>query len=120
MQTVLHRDGHQLMPGRVEFDLVDAVPEPVVGVQPGRLLLRAAGLVLHRRGTRQRAELGHLPGAPLGAVPAQCLQQGRLVRRAEPGQRRGLIHDFMGDGHGIDVTESEQSWEDCNAAGRHR
>ena len=30
MQAMTHRDLHQLVPGRVEIDLVDAVAEPIV------------------------------------------------------------------------------------------
>ena len=40
VQPVRRSRPHQLVPGRMELDLVDAVPVAVVGAQHGRVLVR--------------------------------------------------------------------------------
>ena len=86
---------HQLVPGRVELDLVDAVAEPVVGAQHGRVLVGQPAPVLRLGGAGAAADLADLRLRPAGALAAQRVQHGRVVGYVVPGQRRGLVEDLV-------------------------
>ena len=75
VQPVAHRGADQRVPGRVKLDLVDAVAEPVVGAQLGRVLVRLAP----QRERLRRAWRMHRPRPPaprrIATLAAQRLDQ---------------------------------------------
>ena len=77
---------HQLVPGGVELDLVDAVAEAVVGAQPRRVLVRLgrpSGSPAASRRTRRPREPAPRPSRrPRGAAPRPG--RGRCRRRCSP------------------------------------
>ena len=91
VQSVLDRDPHQLVVGRVVFDLVDAVSVAVVGAQDGPVAVGQLAPALGLPGAGDRADRGHLVQAPLPAFADQSLDKNRgrrrvvLLQRAAPG-----------------------------------
>ena len=97
VQLVLDREAEQLVPGRVELDLVDAVADPVVGLQLRRVLVGGgaqgddplrAGKLADGRDPR----LG-----PIGPLAAHGLAQ-RAIRLEDVVVDEGgsLVEDLMG------------------------
>ena len=76
VQAVADADPHQLVPGGVELDLVDAVAEAVVGAQLGRVLVRLEAPSGSRLGAPQIApSSAGLVLGPVGALAPQRLGQ---------------------------------------------
>ena len=107
MQAMTHRDLHQLVPGRVEIDLVDAVAEPIVSAQPRRV--RVGGETpfdrLFRAG--QRAQLADQPLRPRSALALERLAQRAVgLEQVVADERRRLVQD-LGDGWATSWANSE-------------
>ena len=79
MQAVADRDGHQLVPGRVEVDLVDPVAPCVVRAQHWPVDVRQPGMLLGAGGAGQPSELVQLAGDPVAALPAHGREQRVVV-----------------------------------------
>lgn len=92
-------DSHQLVPGGVELDLVDALPEAVEGPERGRVLVGQAP-ELDRLASAEPAERGALVRAGCAALAQErlheraglreevvALERRRLVGGAEVGGR---------------------------------
>jgi len=117
VQAVGDVDVHELVPGGVELDLVDAVAEAVVGAQLRRVLVGepaeldrlAAARDRPDRADRVHGEVAALPRDRLDEGPVRLedvvvLERGRLIRdlvRCLRGARRG-------DCHGLNPTPGGQ------------
>jgi hypothetical protein len=73
VQFVRHAEGHELVPGRVELDLVDPVAEAVVALEHGQVSVGQVALAP-----------GRFPQANVG------------LEEVDVDQRRRLVLDFMG------------------------
>src|ERR1700689_1351071 len=106
---------HQLVVGRVVFDLVDAVTVAVVGAQdrPVALGQLAPALGLPRAGNR--ADRGHLIQTPLPAFADQRLDKDRRRCRVGLLQEWDLVDDGMSVWHATNVTFFLQPHKRCNA-----
>ena len=93
------RAPHELVPGRRELDLVDALPVAVVAAQHRRLLVRllaqAQGRGLAEPGA-EAAEPGLAPGAALAQHGGA--QRVILLEQVDALQRRRLVGDLVGGG----------------------
>ena len=100
VKAVLDARPHQQVPGRMELDLVDSVPEAVVGAQPRRLLVREAA-PLERFGGKKGAERSRSLRGPPGALALEGFderpvleeevvadERRRLIRSPVAGRRR--------------------------------
>ena len=96
MGLLAHAQRHQLVPGRVKVDLVDAVAEAVMGPQLGR---KAIGLPRQRlhMGAADRGAGLRKPGLrPAGADDAHDGAQRRIGRvGVVVRQRRRLVQDLV-------------------------
>ncbi len=79
MQPVADRDCQQLVPGRVEVDLVDPVATRIVAAQHRLIDVGQPGLLLRPGGPGQPTELVQLVGDPAAALAVHRRQQGRIV-----------------------------------------
>ncbi len=95
VQSVPDGYGQQLVPGRMELHLVDAVPETVMGAQDRRVLVGLAALLLHLRRAGQTAEFPHGVLGPGGALAAQRAQHGRVLSDVVPAQRGSLVENLV-------------------------
>ncbi len=87
----------QLVPGRVELDLVDPVAEAVVSAQLRRVLVRLRAAADHVRAAADRAQLAGLVLGPVAALAAQRLDQHRVpLEDVVALQRRRLVGDLVG------------------------
>ena len=75
VQAVRDPERHQLVPRRVELDLVDPVAEAVVGAQPRRVLVRLRPQPDRVRAPADRAELAGSLRGPVAALAPQRLDQ---------------------------------------------
>ena len=71
VQPAGHRDPHQLVPGRVELDLVDAMAVAVMGPQSRRVLVREPPVLLGLLTPGQPPEPADFLQRPPGALPVQ-------------------------------------------------
>ncbi len=117
VQPAGDRDGHQLVPGGMEFDLVNPVPVPVMTAQRRGVLVRQAGLILGARRSGDPAKLMQATDGPGGALPRHGLQQGPIAGDIVTGQRRYLVEDLVsglpGGGYHLllpRVSEAGQVW----------
>jgi hypothetical protein len=94
MQAVADRHRHQLVVGRVVFDLVDAVPIPVVGAQDRLIAVGELTPPLCLLRTRDRTELDDLVETPLTALADQRLGE----HRGGSGVVVLQLWDLVGDG----------------------
>src|SRR6202042_979767 len=115
VQSVLDRDPHQLVVGRVVFDLVDAVAIAVVGAQDGPVALGQLAPALGLPGAGNGADRGHLVQAPLTAFADQRLDKDRGRCRVVLLQERDLVDDGMSIWHATNVTFFLQPHKRCNA-----
>ena len=99
VQAVPDRDGHQLMPGRVELHLVDAMAKAVVGPQHRRLLVRLTAPLLRLGRAGQAAELAEAVLGPARALAAQRVEHRGIRGDVVPGQRRRLVEHLVGRWH---------------------
>ncbi len=97
VQAVADPDPHQLVPGAVELDLVDAVAVAVVGAQLGLLLVCFEAPADRLVRAADRAQLPHAVLGPIGALAAQRLTQRPVgVEGVVVLQRRRLVEDLVG------------------------
>ncbi len=96
VQAVADRRRHQLMPGRVELDLVEPVPVPVVGAQDRFIRVSEPCLLDHLGRACELAELVQFRKNPARAVLSDRGQQGLVGRDVVPGQGRRLVDDLVG------------------------
>lgn len=87
---------HQLVPGRVEFHLVDPVAEAVMGAQLRLVAVGLARELLDMGGAGQRAAgFQRVPG-PVGAKTFQGLAEGNVAGEGVvTGEIGCLVADFM-------------------------
>lgn len=95
VQAVRDRGTHQLVPGRVELHLVDAVAVPVVGAQDRRVLVRQPPVLDRLLATAEAAQLVQLGGGPAGALAFEPVEQRRVVGRVVTDQRWNLVEDLV-------------------------
>jgi len=92
VDCVRDRKAHQLVPRRVEIDLVDAVSETIVSAQARRVLVRLETErqhLLRRRGPRKSADLVSGPGSAL--APQRLFEHLVARQRIVVLQRRRLV-----------------------------
>jgi glucose/arabinose dehydrogenase len=94
---VLHRERHQRVPGGVEFDLVDPVPEAVEGRELGRMAVGVAP-ERERGGLAHRGAVGaHAVGGPAAALAREALAERAVdVEQVHVLERRRLVLDRVG------------------------
>ncbi len=97
LQAFAPHDAQQLMPARMEFDPVDAVPGAIVRDQLGRV---AVGHIAQRQdvlAAEFRAELAQVFGMPAGAFALHAFAQGTVAAENIVIFEHGnLVDDFMG------------------------
>jgi hypothetical protein len=87
---------HQLMPGGMEFDFVDAVAETVMAAQFRPVTVRQAGQGLDMRRADQRAAGFQLVLGPGRAVEFQRILQGHIAGEGVvAGEIPGLVAHLM-------------------------
>ncbi len=85
------------MPGRMKGDLVDPVPEAVVGPQLRRVLVRLTTEALCVLQSGKAADLDRTLASPLAALARQRFAQNRVrFEDVVVGQRLGLIGHCVG------------------------
>ncbi len=83
---------HQLVPGRVELDLVDAVAVAVERVQDGLVLVRQAAPLLLRLTADEAAERGGALAHPAGPLALGRLDEREVAREhVDALERRHLV-----------------------------
>ena len=75
VQSVPHRYPQQFVPGGMKLDLVDAVAEPIMSAQLGRVTVREPSPLGSLRGTREVAKSIQLFG--FARLEARCHQELR-------------------------------------------
>jgi hypothetical protein len=117
VEFVLDRDRHQLVPGRVEVDGVDAVPVAVVGLQPRRVLVCLRAERLQPLAAGQGPDRGDPLLVPIGALTPHGLDQ-HPVRSEDVvvDQRRRLVRHLVGTGSG--TFDRGHRFRFCHEAGR--
>src|ERR1044072_7407435 len=96
MKLVLHRRPQQLMPGRVELDLVAPAPEAVMGLQPRRVLVGGRAEGDQPRRARQRPDCRDPLFIPLPSLAADSLTHPRVgLVDVVVLEWRGLVEDLM-------------------------
>ena len=81
VQLVLHAHLHQLVPGGVELDLVDAVAVAVEGAQHRLVLVGQAAPLLLGLAADEAAELGGALAYPAGALALVASTSGGLLEK---------------------------------------
>jgi hypothetical protein len=88
---------HQLVPGRMEFDFVDAVPAAVEGDQARAVGVGQARQVEHLRAAQVGAERIEPIKRPLRTLARQALAQRRVAaQQVHAAKGRRLVEDFVG------------------------
>ncbi len=95
VQAVPDGGAHQLVPVRVELDLVDPVAEAVVGAQHRRILVGQPPPLGGLLGAGQPAEGAQFGLGPAGAGPVQGSEQRGVGGGVVPVRGRGLVGDLM-------------------------
>jgi hypothetical protein len=96
VDLALDRAPQQPVPARVELDLVDPVPEAVVGEQPRLVALGAAAVRLRLGGTGDDAAVAHPVDRPARALAFQRFLQRQVgVEQVDVLERDGLVQDVM-------------------------
>jgi hypothetical protein len=91
VEPVLDAELEQLVPGRVELDLVDSLAEAVVRPQDGRVLVREPA-ELERLATAQPPERRAALLLRRVSLPAQRLDERPVLgEQVVPGERRRLV-----------------------------
>jgi hypothetical protein len=97
VQPLADPDPHQLVPGGVELDLVDAAAEAVVGAEGRLSLVRLEPPADHLGGAADGPEFPAALLSPAGPLAAQRLAQWAVgLEGVEILQRRRLVEDLMG------------------------
>jgi hypothetical protein len=114
------RDAHQVVPGRVELDLVDAVAVPVDDLEFGLEVVGVFGPTLSLFTSRELTQAPYVGLSPAGALAVQPLNQGNIGRRIVRCVRWRLVSDivsriraratrtFDAGRHKTSITESRQ------------
>jgi len=110
---VRHRGVHEVVVGGVVFDLVDAVPVPVVRVQDRDVAVRELTPALRDPAAAERTDLVDLVDTPLPAFADEGLGERREGGGVVVLQRRDLIGHDMGIGHVPTITLLRQSHKNC-------
>jgi hypothetical protein len=93
----LHRATSDLVVGRVIADLVDAVPEPIVRVQHGRVGMRLLGPPLILLGADEPPGLDQSRTSPAGIVAGNRLDERQVVGELlDADARRDLVGHSVG------------------------
>ena len=88
---------HQLVPGGVELDLVDAVSEAVMGNERGLVLVRLAAPFTGLRGAGERADLRDPVLGPVAALAPKRLDENAVrLEDVVVLERRGLVQNLVG------------------------
>ena len=95
VQAMTDCSGHQLMPGRVELDLVDPVATGVVSTQYWLVDVRQPGLLLRVWRTSENAKLMQLALGPPGALAPERAEQRRIVGHVISSEWRYLVQYLM-------------------------
>jgi hypothetical protein len=99
-QPVLERRPHQLVPVRMELDLVDPVAVAVVRPESGRVLVGDPAPLLRLLAPGQPAEIGERSQSGCIRVPDAGIGQGGVPRDGVvPDQRRDLVGHLVGRAH---------------------
>src|SRR5258708_2753926 len=97
MDVALDRAAQQVVPGRVELDLVDPVSEPVVGPQDREVALGAAGVLARLDAAGEGPRLTRALDAPLAALALERLAQRHVdLEQVDRLQRGRLVEDLAG------------------------
>ena len=81
------------MPARVELDLVDPLPEAVVGEKPRLVALRAPRMLLGLGGGGDRTGLADTVQRPAGAFALEPFaERGVAGQEVDVFERNGLVH----------------------------
>ena len=97
VDLALDRAAQQPVPRRVEVDVVDAVPVAVVGLQPRRVALGAAAVLLRLGRARHGARVARAVDGPAAALALERLAQREVdLEEVGPLERGGLVDDFVG------------------------
>jgi hypothetical protein len=101
----LHRAAQQRVPRRIELDLVNPVPVPVVGAEDRRVAFGAAAMLERLGATRDRARLPRPIDAPSTALALEALLQGDVdLEQVDRRQRRRLVEDRSGRVEDVSVN----------------
>ena len=94
VDSIFHRQPHQMVPCRMEFDLVAPPPVAVVRLQHRRTLIRLHAPLDRLRGTGLAPVLFELRAGPAGAFARHRLAQ-RAIRGEQivAGERRRLVQN---------------------------
>ena len=96
VDLALDRAAQQPVPGRVEVDVVDAVAVAVVGLQPRRVALGAAAVLLRLGRARHGARVTRAVDGPAAALALERLAQREVdVEEVGPLERGGLVDDLV-------------------------
>ena len=99
VDLALDRAAQQPVPARVVLDAVDAVPVAVVRLQPRRVALGAAAVLLRLGGARDRAAVAHAVDRPARPSRSSALAQREVgVEEVDVLERRRLVEDLVGAG----------------------
>src|SRR4029450_3198920 len=98
-------EAQQLVPRGGELDLVDAVPEAVVGAEDGRVRV-GGGTPDHRLTAGLDAEALQAVPCPAGAVSVERVGEDTVAREeVVPLERRWLVQYLVGGRHGVSVAD---------------
>src|SRR5829696_4824737 len=116
VDLALYGAAQQPVPARVVVDAIDAVPVAVVGLQPRRVALGAAAMLLRLGGARDCAAVAHAVDRPAGALALEPFaQRGVGIEVVDVLERRRLVEDLVraavGERHRRDDTVAAmESW----------
>src|SRR5690606_23642530 len=85
-----------LVPGRMEFDLVDAVSVAVVRAQDGRVVVGEPSPLLCPLRPGEHAEPVQLAQCPVGVLPPHARDEGGVGGDVVTGERRSLVEHVVG------------------------
>ena len=97
MESVTDRQVEELVPGRMELDLVDPVAVSVVSSKFGGVAIGEEAPLVHLRGCHPSPEFSDRVHGPAAAVPLEGVDQGRFRSRNVVAIERGrLVQDLVG------------------------
>ena len=106
VDSVRHRDAHQLVPRRMELDLVDAVAVTIVRPQPRSVLVGLGSPGLRRARPGELPQLEELRGGPGGALALDRLPQREVGGEQVHLQRGRLVQHLVRSHEGHYLTSS--------------
>lgn len=94
MDLALDRPSEERVPRRVELDLVDSVPVPVVGPEDRDVPLGAPAMLERLDAAGERTGLARPVDAPAPALALEALAQGDIgLEQVDGLERRRLVQD---------------------------